>query len=376
MAEANDDKKHLPTERRRRQAREEGQVPKSQDLTSAALLLSAMAVLWWFGGELAEHLAGDLIAAFSTSRLTLGDSQDAANWLLLGAGRWAIASVPFLLAMFLTGVVASVSQTGLVFSTKKLVPNLELLNPVSGLRRILSLQGFARLGFGLFKIAVITGIAIISLRRDLDLIAELSTLEVPQIAKALFDTVMRTTVAVGAALLALAIPEYIFQWWKHERDLMMSDQEIRDELKETEGDPQVSARRRIVQRQLMMRRTEIDVPKADVVVSNPTELAIAIQYDPLTMPAPVVLAKGAGPLAQKIRRIALQHGIPVVERKPLAQVLYKSVEAGSVIPVEQYQAVAEVLRYIYQLQGKPLPRPVARERKVEREPLTRFSPRV
>jgi flagellar biosynthetic protein FlhB len=363
MAEQNDDKKHLPTERRRRQAREEGQVAKSQDLTSATLLLTAMTLLWWFGGTLAEQLASDLVAAFSSSRLTLNGSEDATNWLLLSAGRWAIASVPFLLAMLVTGVLASASQTGLVISTKKLIPNLELLNPVAGVRRILSLQGLARLGFGLFKIVLITAIAIVSVRRDLDFIAELPAMAVPQIAKGLFDCLMRTSIAIGAALLALSIPEYMFQWWKHERDLMMTDQEIRDELKETEGDPQVAARRRVVQRQLMMRRAEIDVPKADVVVSNPTELAIAIQYDPLTMPAPVVVAKGAGPLAQKIRRIALEHGVPVVERKPLAQVLYKSVEVGSVIPVEQYQAVAEVLRYIYQLQGKELPRPVPQERK-------------
>jgi len=140
---------------------------------------------------------------------------------------------------------------------------------------------------------------------------------------------------------------------------MMSDQEIRDELKETEGDPQVAARRRQVQRQLTMQRVDTEVPKADVVVSNPTELAIAIQYDPLTMPAPIVLAKGAGMLAQKIRRIALENGIPVVERKPLAQVLYKTVDVGDVVPPEQYQAVAEGLRYVYQLQGKEIPKAAA-----------------
>jgi flagellar biosynthetic protein FlhB len=158
------------------------------------------------------------------------------------------------------------------------------------------------------------------------------------------------------ALLVLALLEFAFQRWKHEQDLMMTDQELRDELKETEGDPQVAARRKQVQRQMATNRINNDVPNADVVVSNPTELAVAIRYDPQTTPAPIVLAKGAGAIAQRIRRIALEHGIPVVERKPLAQVLYKTVDVGDVVPPDQYQAVAEVLRYVYQLQGKEIPK--------------------
>jgi len=359
MSDPSGDKKHLPTERRRRQAREEGQVVRSQDLTSAALLLSALASLWLLGGSAAQHLAGALADGLSSPVLTPLNSNDAVNWLLVSAGRLAIASVPMLIAMFVAGVLVNVSQTGIVFSTSKLVPKLSHVNPLSGAKRILSLQGVARLGFGLFKVAVIAVVAFFSLRHDLDSLLSLASLSVSQIAKALFNCLMRTCVWIGVALLALALLEYLFQRWKHEQDLMMTDQEVRDELKETEGDPQVAARRRMVQRQLMMQRAETEVPRADVVVSNPTELAIAIQYDPLAMPAPMVLAKGAGPLAQKIRRIALENGIPVVERKPLAQVLYKTVEVGGVIPADQYQAVAEVLRYVYQLQGKEIPKVAA-----------------
>ena len=359
MADSSGDKKHLATERRRRQAREEGQVVKSQDLTSAALLLSALAALWLLGGSAAQHLGGALADALSSPRLTPLESNDAANWLMVSAARLGIASVPMLIAMFVAGILVNVSQTGVVFSTAKLVPKLSHVSPISGVKRIVSLQGFARLGFGLFKVAVIAIVAFFSLRNDLDSILSLASMSVSQIAKALFNCLMRTCVWIGVALFALALLDYLFQRWKHEQDLMMTDQEIRDELKESEGDPQVAARRRIVQRQLMMQRAETEVPKADVVVSNPTELAIAIQYDPLAMPAPMVLAKGAGPLAQKIRRIALENGIPVVERKPVAQVLYKSVDVGDVIPADQYQAVAEVLRYVYQLQGKEIPKVAA-----------------
>ena len=165
------------------------------------------------------------------------------------------------------------------------------------------------------------------------------------------DMCMRTAVV----LLLLAILDYGFQWWKMEQDLKMTDEELREEMKMMNGDPQIMARRRAVQRQLMLNRMQTAVPDADVVITNPTELAIAIQFDPKTMPAPVVVAKGAGHVAARIRKIALEAGVPIVERKPLAQALFKSVDIGESVPVEQYSAVAEVLRYVYQLQGKKLP---------------------
>ncbi|MDZ7619611.1 MAG: EscU/YscU/HrcU family type III secretion system export apparatus switch protein, partial [Patescibacteria group bacterium] len=153
----------------------------------------------------------------------------------------------------------------------------------------------------------------------------------------------------------LALLDYAYQKWKHEQDLRMTTQEVREEMKNLEGDPQVMARRRQVQRELARQRLEGAVPKADVVVTNPTELAVAIQYDPTTMAAPIVVAKGAGILAQRIRQIALENGIPVVERKPLAQALYREVDVNHPVPKEKYAAVAEVLAYVYQLQGKKIP---------------------
>ena len=164
-----------------------------------------------------------------------------------------------------------------------------------------------------------------------------------------------TCLKIGIALLILAIFDYGYQRWKHEQDLRMTTQEVREEFKMLQGDPHIIARRRQVQRQLVMNRLKSSVPKADVVVTNPTELAVAIQYDPDTMEAPIVVAKGAGVLAQQIRRLALEHNIPILERKPLAQALYKHVDVNKPIPADQYAAVAEILRYVYQLQGKTLP---------------------
>lgn len=356
MAEQNGDKKHPATDRRRRQAREQGQVVRSQDLTSAALLLAALAVLWWLGGPLSERIGGAMTEALVRPHVGPFDTQEATHQVLAAAARLGLAVAPILVAMMAAGVLINLTQTGPIFSPAKLVPKWSHISPLSGVKRIVSLPGWMRLAFGLFKVAVILGVAWVWLRVHGEELIGLGDRSVPQIAKLMFELLVGTGLWIGAALFLLALFEFAFQKWKHEQDLMMTDQEVRDELKETEGDPQVAARRRQVQRQLAMNRLSSDVPQADVVVSNPTELAIAIRYDPAEMAAPVVLAKGAGLVAQRIRRLALEHGIPVVERKPLAQILYKTVDVGETVPPDHYQAVAEVLRYVYQLQGREIPR--------------------
>lgn len=356
MADPSGDKKHPATEQRRRKARSEGQVVKSQDLSSAAMLLCGLGALWWYGGTAMEYVAGEITESLSSPRVGPLDSATAVNRLLRMVGRLAVAIVPIMGVLFAGAIVVNLSQTGLMLTTAKLMPKLSHIDPISGVKRILSIQGVMRLLFGLFKVSVITAVAYFALHHYHEPILSLAALSVRQIATVLFDSIVGTCLWIGVALFVLAIAEYAFQKWKHEQDLMMTDQEIRDEMKESEGDPQIAARRRQVQRQMVMQRAQSDVPRADVVVTNPTELAIAIRYDATSMPAPVVLAKGAGVLAQRIRRMALQHGVPVVERKPLAQFLYKNVEVGDTIPPDQYQAVAEVLRYVYQLQGKEIPK--------------------
>lgn len=356
MADSAGDKKHAPSDRKRQQAREQGQVAKSTDLTSAGLLLAAVGCLWAFGPGASRHLATFIrasLGSFDVGGVSSGDAAARA----VGAGmHLAAAVVPILATMMIAAVGVNVVQTGLIFSTTRLTPKLSNVSPLSGVKRIVSLTGLMRLGFGLFKVAVIAAVAYVSLSNDAASLVTLGALSVGQVGVLTFDAVVRTATWIALALLVLAVAEYAMQRWKHEQDLMMTDQEVRDEMKETNGDPQLAARRKQIQRQMMMNRAETEVPGADVVVSNPTELAIAIRYDAATMPAPVVVAKGAGPLAQKIRRVALSNGIPVVERKPLAQALYKTVEVGGEIPADQYQAVAEVLRYVYQLQGRDIPR--------------------
>ena len=185
---------------------------------------------------------------------------------------------------------------------------------------------------GLLKMALVAGVAYASLYGQREKVLGLAAMTTPEIAGFLAQILIWTSMKIAMALLLLAVLDYGFQWWKQERDLRMTTQEVREELKNLEANPQMAARRKQVQRQLALHRISSAVPKADAVITNPTELAIAIQYDPQTMAAPIVVAKGAGLIAARIRKLALEHGIPILERKPLAQALYREVEIDHPIP--------------------------------------------
>jgi len=279
-----------------------------------------------------------------------------AEWLRIAYGL-ALVLVPILGLMMLGGVISSIFQVGLLWLPDRLAPDISRISPLAGLKRIFSLSGTARLGFGLVKVLTVSGVATAVIYMRWDEVLRASGLETPQLAKFLVSISTSTVLWIGLALLILAILDYGVQRWKYEQDLKMTHQEVREEMKNLQGDPQIIARRRAIQRQLMLNRISTSVPKADVVITNPTELSVAVQYDPKEMAAPVVVAKGAGVLAQRIRRLALENNIPIVERKPLAQLLYKDVDVGKPIPTDSYAAVAEVLAYVYQLQGKKLPMP-------------------
>lgn len=354
MADQDADKTQDPTPHRRQQARERGQVARSQDLGSAALLLAGLSALLMLGeplvavmGSLAQHCLGDAIVSTDADAM-LAQFSDLL-WML------APALLPVLVAMLVVAAGVNVAQVGLLFLPEKLAPDLSRIDPLKGFGRIFSLAGVVRLGFGFIKVVLVGAVAYAVLSGHRDSILALSGRGVPEIAVYLVESLLWTGIKMAAALLFLAVLDYGFQWWRQEQDLRMTQQEIREEMRNLQGDPQILARRRQVQRQLVLNRLKTAVPKADVVITNPTELAIAVQYDIETMAAPVVVAKGAGLLAQRIRRLALENGIPIVEKKPLAQALYKDVELNHPIPNQMYAAVAEVLAYVYQLKGKTLP---------------------
>ncbi|WP_442484891.1 flagellar biosynthesis protein FlhB [Aeoliella sp. SH292] len=355
MAEESGEKSFDATPHRRQQAREKGQVAYSQDLGSAAMLLAAAGLLQAMGAKIVDTTVGLVQRNLTEVTDITGDRQ-----LLLGEVQKILLSVgvtllPMMMLLMLAAVGASVFQVGFLFVPERLAPDFSRVSPLAGMKRIVSLQGVMRLGFGLLKVAIVTTVAGVTLWLRRVEILEAGALDIGQLATLLVDLTISTLLWVGGALLMLAIFDFAFQKWKHEQDLKMTHQEIKEEMKNMQGDPQVAARRRQIQRQLVMNRMSSSVPKADVVITNPTELAVALKYEHGEMAAPVVVAKGAGVLAQRIRRLALENNIPIVERKPLAQLLYKEVEINHPVPDGSYAAVAEVLAYVYKLKGKKVP---------------------
>jgi flagellar biosynthetic protein FlhB len=348
------DKTHEATPYRRQKAREEGQVVKSQDLASAALLVGGLLVLWYFGASLAQFL-GELARAHlgdAWLTFTVQDTTHQVGRILYGL---AFALLPALSLLAVAGLLAQMGQFGFLYLPQKVALDWQRINPLSNWRRIASWSNAIHLGFGILKVGLITLVAGWSLWGERGRLMSLADDSTAQIATYLLSVMLWTSLKIGAALVFLALFDYGYQYWKHEQDLRMTTQELKEEIKTQQGDPQVAARRKQIQRQMVLHRLSATVPKADVVITNPTHLAVALQYDYEKMAAPTVIAKGADFLARRIRELALQSNVPIVERKELARVLYANVEIGQQVPAEQYAAVAEVVRYVYQLKGKKLP---------------------
>lgn len=349
------DKTHEATPHRRQQAREEGQVVRSQDLASAGLLVAGLLILWYFSRDLA-NLLGRLTADHLGGQAWLSiDTPTVVQHTVYLAGRLSVGLLPILGLLMLGAILAHLGQFGFLFLPQKLALDWQRINPLQNYTRIFSLSNVVHLGFGLLKVLLIAGVAAWCAWDERGRLLALSSNTSPQIGVYLLHVLLWTSLKIGGALATLALFDYGYQYWKHEQDLRMTTQELKEEVKMQQGDPQIAAKRKQIQRQLVQRRLSTTVPTADVIVTNPTELAIALQYDAEKMPAPIVIAKGAGVLAQRIRRLALESNVPIVERKELARALYATVEIGQAVPNEQYAAVAEVIRYVYQLKKKPLP---------------------
>ncbi|MEQ1830262.1 MAG: EscU/YscU/HrcU family type III secretion system export apparatus switch protein, partial [Pirellula sp.] len=354
MADSSGDKKHEPTDYRRQKAREEGNVARSQDLSSAVLLLAGVLLLD-FTGSMMFRMMMDLVSEELKSPMDW--KVDAANSVVQFVrlvSKGSLALLPLMGGVLVTSLVVHYAQVGPLWLPDKLAFDFSRINPIQGFQRLFTLVNVSRLGFGLIKIGLVTGILLMGVWSRWGAVLSLGSASVEFVGGFVWTTMIELCRNVAAALVVLSVIDYGFQRWKYEQDLMMTDEEMREEMKMMQGDPQIKSRRRKVQRELAAQRLHADVPKADVVVTNPTELAIALRYDPLTMKAPIVVAKGAALVAARIRKVALEHGIPIIERKPLAQALFKQVDIGQPIPVTEYAAVAEVLKYVYQVQGRSI----------------------
>ncbi len=344
------------TPRKRQEARERGQVARSHDLTTALIVLAACLCLHFF----ARPSIGRLGEVMSRTFQDLGAERFGIGTVLAAAGAVALVSLevilPIAAIVFTVAVAANLVQVGFLFTEEPLTPDLTRLDPLKGAMRIFSPRGLYRGFAGFVKIAAVGGILYYTLWTEVAGPASPAAVvllsgTVGQAVGFSLDLAVKLALRGAVVILILAIVDFAVQRWTYERDLRMSKGELKEELRRMEGDPKIKERRRRVQQQLLRQRMMRDVPQADVVVTNPTHLAIAIRYDREEMAAPRVVAKGEGLLAQRIREIAMEHGVPIVERKELARALYRAVEIGQEIPPELYKAVAELLAYVFRMAG-------------------------
>lgn len=350
MAEESDLEKTEPASARRlEQAREEGQVPQSRELSTFLVTMTGVATLWLLGGWMAERLFGLIRRAFAFDREMAFDQVlmlEGLNVQLSGA---LLTLMPLFLTLLVAAVASPIALGGLVFSPKALGPNFGRMDPIKGLGRMFSVHGLAEMVKAILKALLIGGVAstVLWLNKDhlFDFMVEPLEVAMPDFA----DTVAFTALLITASLGLLALMDVPFQLWQYHKKLRMTKEEVKREGKEQEGDPQVKGRIRAMQREMARRRMMSEVPKADVVVTNPTHFSVALRYDASKMAAPVVVAKGRGELALKIREIAREHKVAMLEAPPLARALYTHCELEQAIPATLFTAVAEVMAYVYQL---------------------------
>lgn len=347
-----EDRTEEATPRRRQEARDEGQVARSMEVNAAAVLISGLLILKATGGKIGASLQEVMVqslGSFPKHDIAPTDVRASAVQLSVKIG---LAIAPLVFGVMVVGVISNVAQVGLRFSPKVFQIKGARLNPFQGIVGMFSARACVELGKALAKISVI-GVVIYSYLRDkapeiAGLVGANYTITCKTIGEITYQLFLRTALV----LLVIAAIDYIYQRKQHEKQIKMTKQEVKEDTKRSEGDPQVKGKIRAKQREIAQRRMMAEVPKADVVVTNPTHFAVALKYDSAKSDAPQVVAKGMDYLAQKIKAIAQENNVPLVENVQLARTLYATVEVGDEIPSDLYQAVAEILAYVYKLKNK------------------------
>jgi len=342
------DKTEEATPKRRQEAKEKGEVAKSRELASIAVLSAGVIYLYFSTTRLTSSLGHIIERTFlSIPQLKFSDIKMFEKITqVVGDFLWLV--LPMMLVLFVIALLANVLQTGLIWSVEPLAPKASKIDPVKGLGKIFAKRSLVELGKSIFKLIIVGWVAFSTIKEEIPRLLPLLYQEKIQIISMLGETSFKVIVRCCWIIAILAILDYFYQKWEFEQKLKMTKQEVKDEFKQTEGDPMVKGKIRSAQREMARRRMMEEVPKADVVITNPTHLSVALQYDAVKMPSPKIVAKGANRIAFRIREVATENGVPIVENKPLAQNLYK-LELGDEIPPEFYQAVAEVLAYVYSL---------------------------
>ncbi|VXC29093.1 flagellar biosynthesis protein FlhB [Pseudomonas sp. 8O] len=348
-SESGADKSEEPTGKRLEESRKKGQIARSKELNTLAVTLTGTVALIIFGAYMGNVLMDIMRGNFSLPRDVLMNEGSMAQYLLASGKQALLATQPFLLALLIASIAGPIALGGWLFSAEALQPKASRMNPLAGLKRMFSVQALAELFKALAKFLVILAVALVVLSADQDDLLAIANEPVEPAILHSLNVVGWSAFWLSCGLILIAAVDVPFQLWSHKQKLMMTKQEVRDEYKDTEGKPEVKGRIRQLQREMAERRMMQSIPQADVVITNPTHFAVALKYDPEKGSAPLLLAKGGDFLALKIREIAQEHQVMVLESPALARAVYHSTELDQEIPAGLYLAVAQVLAYVYQL---------------------------
>ncbi|MBM3568245.1 MAG: flagellar biosynthesis protein FlhB [Alphaproteobacteria bacterium] len=350
-----DSKTEEPTGKRVSEAEDKGQVAQSQEISTWIMLGTFALTLVTFGGFAASGLARHMASYLDGAVRIEGRIGDIVTGLGELFGWSALFVLPIFVALAVAAVLSHVLQHPITLSTEKLAPDIARLSPMAGFKRLFSLHTLTEFVKNLIKLVVVGVVMFVVLRPEVIKLSTAVGIEPIQVLELIRKLVMKALIAVLAILFIIALADFVYQKWEYMRSLRMTKQEIKDEHKETEGSPEIKGRLRSLRMQRARARMMAAVPKADVVVTNPTHFAVALAYEPDAMAAPKCIAKGADLLAVRIRQIAQENDVPVIENPPLARALHAGVEVDEEIRPEHYQAVAEIITFVFQLKGKALP---------------------
>jgi flagellar biosynthesis protein FlhB len=352
MAEENQDgqeKTEQPTAKRLNDAKKKGQIARSKELNTMAITLIGGIALVSMSNHLGTGLWDLMSSNFTIPRQDMYDTTAMVNRLARAVEDGLLMLLPFFLVVIVLAVASSVALGGFAISGESMTPKLSKLNPLKGLKRVFSLKGLLELVKALAKFLLVGSATGFMLWTTLDSFLGLSQMELGKAVVEMGSLIGWSFVMISSTLILIAMVDVPFQLWEHKRQLKMTRQEVREEMKDTEGRPEVRGRIRNLQREIAQRRMMEDIPKADVIVTNPTHYAIALRYDQENMLAPEVVAKGKGVIAANIRRVGLEHEVQLIESPMLARAIYFSTEIGHAIPAGLYLAVAKLLAYVFQL---------------------------
>lgn len=345
---ASDDKTEDATPKKKDEARKKGQIAKSKDVALALTLLTSTLVLITLGGYAINQFKLTLITFFNSYLSTDLTYNSAQNIMLIAVWRIAIVLLPMIVPIMLMGVLANLLQTGFLISSEPIKMDFKKLSPISGFKRMFSVKTFAELIKDLTLVTIVGLVGYNFVSSNYTTILNMWNLSPFAMLTSIGSLTISIFFRVTLLMLVIAICDYIFQWFQYNKDLKMTKQEVKEEFKQDEGDPQIKSKIRQKQREMAMRRMMSEVPKATVVITNPTHISIALKYVQ-GEDAPTVTAKGADLVALKIKQVAKEHDIPIIENKPLARLIFEKVDEGKQIPAEMYQAVAEILAIVYKL---------------------------